>query len=75
MNARPRPWTADGLACVFLLNRGGRDLVAIAEATGRTSGEVDRALWELMGRTPEQALTLLNGAAGLPDQLKQMGLA
>lgn len=70
-----RRWTADGLACVYMLSRAGRDLGAISEATGRTRGEVDRALWALLNRTLDAALAVLNGAADLPDQLQRMGLA
>jgi hypothetical protein len=33
----------------------------IAFALDRTRGDVDRALWALVGRTPHQALVVLGG--------------
>jgi len=54
-----RDWTLAGLAAVYALSAASVSLGDIAEAVGRTRGEVDVALWCLLGRTPEQALVLL----------------
>ncbi len=58
-----RPWTAEGLAALSVLAHAGCDLVAMAEALGRTTGDVDLALWTLVGRTPVEALDLLTRQA------------
>lgn len=57
-----RPWTLEGLAAVHVLARAGTDLDVIADAVGREPGEVDLALWALVGRSPDQALTRLQGS-------------
>ncbi|HJV42384.1 hypothetical protein [Caulobacter sp.] len=54
-----RDWTIAGLAAVYALSAASVSLGDIAEAVGRSRGEVDLALWYLIGRTPEQALCLL----------------
>jgi len=54
-----RDWTLAGLAAVYALSMAGMSLGEIAEAVGRSRGECDLALWCLVGRTPEQALTVL----------------
>jgi hypothetical protein len=54
-----RDWTIAGLAAVYALSAASMSLGEIAEAVGRSRGEVDLALWYLVGRTPEQALGLL----------------
>ncbi|MEW5687203.1 MAG: hypothetical protein AB1942_19995 [Pseudomonadota bacterium] len=55
-----RPWTLEGLLAARVLAAANAPLAHIGEALDRLSGEVDRALWMLVGRTPEQALALLN---------------
>jgi hypothetical protein len=57
-----RDWTIAGLAAVYALSAASMSLGEIAEAVGRSRGEVDLALWYLVGRTPEQALRLLANA-------------
>jgi hypothetical protein len=55
-----RPWTLEGLTALYALSAAGADLKASAEALDRFSGDCDRALWALFGRTPHQALDVLN---------------
>jgi hypothetical protein len=55
-----RPWNIEGLAAVHLLAACGASLSAIADATNRFSSEIDRALWTLLGRSPADALAILN---------------
>lgn len=61
-----RPWTIEGLTALYTLSLARADLREMAEALGRFSGDCDRALWALFGRTPEQALDVLNGGRA-PD--------
>jgi hypothetical protein len=63
-----RDWTIGGIAAVYALSAAGMSLVEIAGAVGRTRGEVDLALWYLVGRTPEQALVLLAHAPRAPSR-------
>lgn len=58
-----RPWTAAGLAALAVLSLAGEGLAEMAEALGRTPGEIDLALWTLVGRTPVEALDLLQRQA------------
>lgn len=44
-----RPWTEDCLTALYVLRLAGADLGRAAFALGRTSGEVDRACWALVG--------------------------
>lgn len=53
-------WTEPGLAMAYGLAMTGATLSTIAGETGRLPGEVDLALWALVGRTPAQALARLN---------------
>lgn len=61
-----RAWTVEGLAALYALSVAGSDLRQMADALGRFSSDCDRALWVLFGRTPEQALDVLNGGRA-PD--------
>lgn len=56
-----RPWTIEGLAAARALAAANCPLSRIGIALDRTSGEIDHALWALVGRTPDQALKRLNG--------------
>lgn len=58
-----RDWTIAGLAAVYALSAASMSLGEIAEAVGRTRGEVDLALWYLVGHTPDEALQVLAKAA------------
>lgn len=64
-----RPWTLTGLAAVYALAQSGAELGEIAEAVGRLSGEVDLALWVLIGRTPPEAVERLNSRPAPSSQL------
>lgn len=55
-----RPWTLTGLAAVYALSQAGADLDEIAEAVGPLRGDIDLALWALVGRTPPEAIERLN---------------
>lgn len=56
---RPRVWTLECLMAARMLIAAGAPLGHVAFALDRTSGDVDRALWTLVGRTPGQALQVL----------------
>jgi hypothetical protein len=56
----PRPWSLEGLMAVHILSTAGSPLRAIADAVGRGRGDVDLALWALVGRQPDEALLHLN---------------
>jgi len=56
-----RPWTLEGLAALYALSAGGSSLGSVAEALGRLKADCDLALCTMVGRTPEQALTVLGG--------------
>lgn len=61
-----RAWTLDGLAMVWAAAKGGADLRQIADLVGRQAREIDQALWNLLGRSPQQALAVLNAKATEP---------
>ncbi|PHY20786.1 hypothetical protein [Caulobacter sp. BP25] len=67
-----RDWTIAGLAAVYALSSASIGLGEIAEAVGRSRGEVDLALWCLVGRTPEQALAVL-ATTGAPAVHSRLG--
>lgn len=56
-----RPWTLEGLMAARVLVAAGASLGAAANALGRRAGEVDAALWALVGRSPQEAVDRLNG--------------
>ena len=51
----------EGLAAARILAAAGSPLGHIGFALERTSKDVDLALWALVGRTPAEALGVLNG--------------
>jgi hypothetical protein len=55
-----RPWTMDDLAIASVLTAADITLVEIGEGLGRNPGDVDLALWALLGRAPSDALAHLN---------------
>lgn len=57
----PRKWTLEGLMAARVLLIANAPLGHIAFALDRTSADVDRALWSLVGRTPEQPIAVLGG--------------
>lgn len=56
-----RPWNLEGLMAARVLAAVGAPLGHIGQALDRFAPEIDQALWVLVGRTPEQALAVLNG--------------
>ena len=59
--AMSRPWTLAGLMAVYALAAAGSSLEELAR---RQAGMVQmRSLWALVGRTPEDALEILNAGA------------
>lgn len=59
-------WTPASLRLLRTLSRGGATLAHLAARVDVTAAEVDRALWALLGRTPEDAALLLYGPAAAP---------
>lgn len=76
-----RAWNLEGLAAARVLVGANAPLSHVACALERTSREIDTAMWALLGRTPDQALAILNGCSaagpgtmpkGLPDAVLQI---
>lgn len=55
-----RPWTMDDLAIASVLTAADISLAEIGDGLGRTAGDIDLALWALLGRAPADALKHLN---------------
>jgi hypothetical protein len=56
-----RPWTLEGLLAARVLAAANVPLINIGVELDRSRGEIDLALYALLGRTPEDALARLNG--------------
>lgn len=56
-------WTPGSLRLLRTLNGGGATLAHMAMRMGVGSDDIDRALWALLGRTPNEAALLLKGQA------------
>ncbi len=53
-------WTVGALEDLRAFNRIDGDLKKLAHIMGCTSQDVDRALWFLLGRSPEEALEAMH---------------
>jgi hypothetical protein len=54
-------WTIGSLRLLRGMSHSGATLAQIARRMGVTPGDCDRALWALLGRTPEAAALYLRG--------------
>lgn len=67
---RTRPWNMEGLMAARVLAAANAPLNRIGESLDRFSWEIDKALWTLVGRTPDEALYVLNGEVADPGALR-----
>ena len=56
-------WTAATLAELRQMRRAGEDITACAYRFRRLENEIERALWALLGRTPEEAAAVMGRSA------------